>query len=203
MTIQLPSFNFIKVEETPVANNPLDCRNYALHSLDNDSKFVLNKVIYQSSLLNSETMATKIFVNLPVNDLQKSIGFFTKLGFTFNPQFTDETATCMIIGENIFAMLITKERFKEFTKKEICDATRSTEVLIALDAENREKVDEMVQKAVAAGGSTYADPKDYGWMYYHSFADLDGHQWELMYMDESAVPAAPAKESDITTTVNS
>ena len=148
-------------------------------------------------------MATKIFVNLPVNDLQKSIGFFTKLGFTFNPQFTDETATCMIIGENIFAMLITKERFKEFTKKEICDATRSTEVLIALDAENQEKVDEMVQKAVAAGGSTYADPKDYGWMYYHSFADLDGHQWELMYMDESAVPAAPAQEADITTTVYS
>lgn len=147
-------------------------------------------------------MAKKIFVNLPVSDLQQSIKFFAQLGFTFNPQFTDETATCMIIGDNIFAMLITKKRFQEFTKKEICDATRSTEVLIALDAESKEKVDEMVQKAVAAGGSTYADPKDYGWMYYHSFADLDGHQWELMYMDENAVPAAPAQEAEKAATVN-
>ena len=147
-------------------------------------------------------MPTKIFVNLPVNDLQKSIEFFTNLGFTFNPQFTDETATCMIIGENIFAMLITRARFQEFTKKEICDATRCTEVLLALDADSREKVDEMVQKAVAAGGTTYADPKDYGWMYYHSFADLDGHQWELMYMDESAVPTAPVQESELTTSAN-
>ena len=146
-------------------------------------------------------MATKIFVNLPVNNLQKSIDFFTKLGFMFNPQFTDETATCMIIGENIFAMLITRARFQEFTKKEICDATRCTEVLIALDAESRDKVNEMVQKAVDAGGSTYADPKDHGWMYYHSFADLDGHQWELMYMDESAVPADTAQHTE-TATVN-
>jgi uncharacterized protein len=108
----------------------------------------------------------------------------------------------MIIGENIFAMLITKQRFQEFTRKEICDATRSTEVLIALDAESREKVDEMVQKALAAGGSTYTEPKDYGWMYFHSFADTDGHQWELMYMDESAVAAAPAQEAELVTPVN-
>ena len=132
-------------------------------------------------------MATKIFVNLPVKDLNKSIEFFTKLGFSFNPQFTDEQATCMIIGENIFAMLMVEERFKDFTKKEICDAKKSTEVLIALDAESREKVDEIIKKAVAAGGSTYAEPQDHGWMYIHSFADLDGHQWEIAYMDESAL----------------
>ncbi|MBD0287378.1 MAG: VOC family protein, partial [Flavisolibacter sp.] len=133
-------------------------------------------------------MATKIFVNLPVKDLNKSIEFFTKLGFSFNPQFTDDQATCMIISENIFAMLLVEERFKDFTKKEICDATKSTEVLIALDADSREKVDELVQKAVEAGGSIYAEPQDHGWMYGHSFADLDGHQWEVLYMDESALP---------------
>ncbi|MBD0349751.1 MAG: VOC family protein [Bacteroidota bacterium] len=133
-------------------------------------------------------MATKIFVNLPVKDLNKSIEFFTKLGFSFNPQFTDDQATCMIISENIFAMLLVEERFKDFTKKEICDATKSTEVLIALDADSREKVDELVQKAVEAGGSIYAEPQDHGWMYGHSFADPDGHQWEVLYMDESALP---------------
>jgi len=133
-------------------------------------------------------MATKIFVNLPVKDLNKSIEFFTQIGFTFNPQFTDDTATCMIISENIFAMLLIEKKFKEFTKKEIADAKRTTEVLIALDAESKEKVDEIVQKAVRAGGSIYIEPQDHGWMYSHSFADLDGHQWELLYMDESAIP---------------
>ncbi len=135
-------------------------------------------------------MATKIFVNLPVKDLQKSIDFFTKLGFTFNPQFTDDKATCMIIGENIFAMLMVEERFRDFTKKPVSDAKSSTEVLLAIDVENRQKVDELVRTAVEAGASLYAEPQDYGWMYYHSFADLDGHQWELMYLDESAVPKA-------------
>lgn len=142
-------------------------------------------------------MATKIFVNLPVKNLQQSIDFFTKLGFTFNPQFTDEKATCMIIGENIFAMLIVEERFREFTKKPISDAHSSTEVLLALDAESREKVDEMVRIAVEAGGTTYAEPKDYGWMYYHSFADLDGHQWELAYMDETALPKDLTREQEL------
>lgn len=133
-------------------------------------------------------MASKIFVNLAVKDLKKSIVFFTKLGFTFNPQFTDESATCMIIAENIFAMLVTEERFKDFTKKEICNAHKNTEVLLAIDAETKEKVDEMVKNAVDAGGSIYMEPQDDGWMYGHSFADLDGHQWEIFYMDESAVP---------------
>ena len=133
-------------------------------------------------------MATKIFVNLPVKDLDKSIEFFTKLGFSFNPQFTDDKATCMIIADNIFAMLLVEQRFKDFTKKELCDAMKNTEVLIALDAENKEKVDEMVSNAVNAGGSIYMEPQDHGWMYGHSFADLDGHQWEILFMDEGAMP---------------
>lgn len=132
-------------------------------------------------------MATKIFVNLPVKDLKRSMDFFSSLGFTFNMQFTDEQAACMIIGENIFAMLLVEARFRDFTKKPVADATKSTEVLLALDAESREAVDEMVRRAVAAGGSVYADPMDHGWMYGHSFADPDGHQWEVMYMDEEAL----------------
>ncbi|WP_187262423.1 VOC family protein [Pontibacter beigongshangensis] len=133
-------------------------------------------------------MATKIFINLPVKDLNRSKEFFTKLGFGFNEQFTDEKAACLVIGENLFSMLLTEPFFKGFTKKEIADASKSTEVLIAIDVESREKVDEMVSKAVAAGGSVYMDPQDHGWMYQHSFADPDGHQWEVMYMDESAIP---------------
>ena len=133
-------------------------------------------------------MASKIFINLAVKDLKKSIDFFTKLGFSFNPQFTDEQATCMIVADNIFAMLVIEQRFKDFTKKEICNAHKNTEVLIAIDADSREKVDEMVKTAVDAGGSIYMEPQDHGWMYGHSFADLDGHQWEIMYLDESAIP---------------
>ncbi len=132
-------------------------------------------------------MANKIFVNLPVRDLNKSIDFFTKLGFTFNPQFTDETATCMIISEDIFVMLLTHKKFKTFTPKEICDATKSTEVLVCLSFESRGKVDEMVRNAVAAGGSTYNEPQDHGFMYGHGFQDVDGHIWELIYMEPSAI----------------
>ena len=132
-------------------------------------------------------MATKIFVNLPVKDLKKSIEFFTHLGYSFNPQFTDETATCMIISEDIYAMLLTHEKFKAFTPKEICDATKSSEVLICLSCDSRQQVDEMVSKAVAAGGTTYNQPQDHGFMYGHDYQDLDGHIWELMWMDPSAV----------------
>ncbi len=135
-------------------------------------------------------MATKIFVNLPVKDLKKSKQFFSELGFSFDPKFTDEKAACLIIGENIFAMLLTEPFFRTFTKKEIIDAKKETEVLLALDAESREKVNEMVKKAVQAGGSLYRDPEDHGWMYSHSFADLDGHQWEILWMDETAMPKA-------------
>jgi predicted lactoylglutathione lyase len=132
-------------------------------------------------------MATKIFVNLPVRDLNRAVELFTTLGFTFNQQFTDETATCMIVTDDIFVMLLTEEKFKTFTPKEICDAKKYTEALVALSLESRAKVDEMVRKAVAAGGSTYNEPQDYGFMYAHGFQDLDGHIWEPFYMDPSAV----------------
>ena len=130
-------------------------------------------------------MARKMFVNLPVKDLKKSIGFFMKLGFTFNPQFSDETATCMIVSEDIFVMLLTHDKFKSFTPKAICDATKSTEVLVCLSCESRENVDDMVRKAVDAGGTTYNQPQDHGFMYGHGFQDLDGHIWELIYMRSS------------------
>lgn len=134
-------------------------------------------------------MPSKIFVNLPVKDLQRSMNFFKALGFSFNMQFTDDKAACLIINDgSIYAMLLTEPMFKNFTKKDIADARKTTEVLIALDVESREQVDAMVKKAVEAGGSLYANPADHGWMYQHSFADPDGHQWELMYMDESKLP---------------
>ncbi|HET6807434.1 MAG TPA: VOC family protein [Nitrososphaera sp.] len=132
-------------------------------------------------------MATKIFVNLPVKDLNKTIEFFTKLGFTFNPQFTDENATCMIVGEDIFVMLLVEKFFKIFTKKEICDTIKDTEVIIALSAESREKVDQMINKVIEAGGRESREPQDHGWMYGRSFQDINGHLWEIIYMDESAV----------------
>jgi uncharacterized protein len=132
-------------------------------------------------------MATKIFVNLPVQDLQKSMEFFTKLQFTFNPQFTDETAACMVVGADSFVMLLTHDKFKMCTPTAICDATKSTEVLVALSTESRDKVDDMVCKAVAAGGTTYSEPQDHGFMYGHSFQDLDGHIWEVFSMEPSAI----------------
>lgn len=130
-----------------------------------------------------------IFVNLPVRDLARSKRFFEALGFGFNPQFTDDTAACMVISETIFAMLLTHEKFATFTPKKgsICDAKQSTEVLIALSRENRAAVDDIVKKAVAAGGTTFSDPQDHGFMYAHAFQDLDGHVWEVMWMDPAAV----------------
>jgi uncharacterized protein len=132
-------------------------------------------------------MAQMIFVNLPVKDLKKSMAFFAALGYTFNPQFTDETAACMVISEHIYTMLLTHPKFKEFTPRVICDATKSTEVLICLSCDSRDQVDDLVAKAVAAGGATHAEPKDYGFMYQHSYQDLDGHIWELVYMQPDAV----------------
>lgn len=133
-------------------------------------------------------MVTKIFLNLPVRDLQRAITFFTQLGFSFNPKFTDDKATCLIIGENIYAMLITEAFYKTFTEKEICDASKSSEVLISVLVESREKVDEMIEKVKKAGGSEYMEAKDYGWMYHRSFLDLDNHHWEVFFMDESQMP---------------
>ena len=135
-------------------------------------------------------MPTKTFVNLPVRNLNKSVEFFTKLGYKFNPQFTDETATCMIVAGDIFVMLLTHAKFQEFTPKPICDATKSTEVLVCLSCDSKEAVDDLVKKALAAGGKTHAEPKDYGFMYQHGYMDLDGHIWELIHMDPAAVPPA-------------
>lgn len=132
-------------------------------------------------------MSTKIFVNLPVKNLDASKAFFGALGYTFNPQFTDHTAACMVISDDIFAMLLTEEKFREFTPKAISDAKHSTEVLIALSCESREQVHDLVRRAVAAGGKTYSEPKDYGFMVQHGFEDLDGHIWEVMWMDPGHV----------------
>ncbi|MDQ3015919.1 MAG: VOC family protein [Bacteroidota bacterium] len=133
-------------------------------------------------------MAKQIFLNLPVKDLQKSISFFTNLGFTFNPQFTDENATCMIIGENINVMLLVEKFFQTFTKKEIANAHQTTEAIIAISVDSRDKVDQMVQNATDAGGSSHREVKDHGWMYEHGFQDLDGHLWEVLYIDETQSP---------------
>jgi uncharacterized protein len=131
-------------------------------------------------------MATKIFVNLPVRDLNKSVAFFAKLGFSFNAQFTDESATCMIVGEDIFIMLLVEKFFKTFTHKGLCDATSCTEVIVSLSSDSRESVDEMIRKAVAAGATTPSESKEYGFMYQHGFQDLDGHLWEIFFMESSA-----------------
>ncbi len=133
-------------------------------------------------------MVNRIYVNLPVKDLKRSMEFFSKLGFSYNEQFTNDKAACLILGVNFYAMLLQEDFFKTFTKKEISDANKTTEVLIALDLNSRKEVDEMVAKAVKAGGTIYRDPDDHGWMYGHSFADLDGHQWEVGYMDLNAIP---------------
>jgi predicted lactoylglutathione lyase len=135
-------------------------------------------------------MASQIFVNLPVKDLDRSIKFFTALGFTFNLQFTDDTATCMVVDENIFVMLLTHAKFQTFTPKPICDATKATEVLVCLSLGSRAEVEAMVGKAVAAGGTTYNEPQDHGFMYQHGFEDRDGHIWELVHMVTETANAA-------------
>ncbi len=132
-------------------------------------------------------MATMIFVNLPVKDLNKSITFFTKLGYKFDERFTDDKATCMIVDEGINVMLVSEPFFQTFTEKEICDATKTTETIISLSAESKEKVDELTRRAVLAGGKASHEPKDYGWMYQHGFQDPDGHLWELIYMDMNKI----------------
>ncbi len=143
-------------------------------------------------------METQIFVNLPVKDLNRSIGFFTKLGYTFNPDFTNEQGACMVISEHIYAMLLVEEFFQTFTKKPVADATKTTEVLLCLSAESREKVDDLVNKAVAAGGTAPNPKQDHGWMYGWGYQDLDGHLWEVAYMDMSAMnqPAATTQTAN-------
>jgi predicted lactoylglutathione lyase len=129
----------------------------------------------------------QVFINLPVKDLNKSVEFFTKLGYTFNPQFTNENATCMIISENIYAMLLVEKFFATFTPKKIIDAKTNVESLTALNCKSREAVNEIVEKALAAGGKKYNEPQDHGFMYQWGFEDLEGHIWEHFWMDPSFV----------------
>lgn len=133
-------------------------------------------------------MTQQIYVNLPVKDLERSKAFFSSLGYTFNPQFSNDQGACMVISDTIYVMLLTEPFFQGFTKKPVADASKTTEVLICLSCTSRAHVDELVAKAVKAGGTTPNPVQDHGFMYGHGYADLDGHQWELMYMDPNATP---------------
>ncbi len=130
----------------------------------------------------------QIFVNLPVEDLDEAVAFFTELGFEFDPRFTDENATCMIVGEDSFVMLLTRPFFEGFIPgREVPDETTS-EVLVAVSVQSRSAVDKMIEQAEAAGGSEYREAQDHGWMYSRAFTDVDGHVWEVMHSDESQMP---------------
>ena len=133
-------------------------------------------------------MARKLFVNLPVRDLKRSVDFFSKLGFTFDPKFTDDHGTCMIVSDEAFVMLLVANRFADFTKKKICDTSTHTEALLSISCESRGEVDELVNKAIAAGGKHAMEPQDHGFMYGWSFYDPDGHHWEVFWMDPGANP---------------
>ena len=136
---------------------------------------------------STPTKPRKLFVNIPVSDLQRSIDFFEALGFTFNTHFTDATGTCMLVGEDAYFMLLTHDRFVGFSERPMSDVRTQTSALFALSAGSREEVDAMVATAVAAGGSHAVDPQDHGFMYGWSFYDLDGHHWEVFWMDPSFV----------------
>ena len=131
--------------------------------------------------------ARKLFVNLAVRDLNRSKEFFTKLGFEFDPRFTDENATCMLVGEDAYVMLLTEPFFRKFTRKGLCDTQLHSEALCALSCESRAEVDDFVKKAIAAGGKHAMEPQDQGFMYGSSFYDLDGHHWEVFWMDPKAL----------------
>lgn len=133
-------------------------------------------------------MKTKIFLNLPVKDLNKAITFFNELGFATNPKFTNEKGACIVISENINIMILVEEFYKTFTDKKICDSNTASEVLISISLTSRKQVDEMMEKAVKAGGTDYNRANDYEWMYQRTFLDLDGHHWEIFFMDESQIP---------------
>lgn len=138
-------------------------------------------------------MATKIFVNLPVKDLDRSVAFFKALGYGNNPQFTDETAACIVISKDIYAMLLTHDKFREFTRNEIADATETTEVLTCLAVDSRGEVDRIVDAALRHGAAVAREPLDYGFMFHRSFHDPDGHVWEIVWMDEAAMQEQVAK----------
>lgn len=136
-------------------------------------------------------MIRQIFVNLPIRDMQRTQAFFKALGLSFDPRFTNDQGACLQIAPNIYAMLLVEPFFQGFTKLPVADARKCTEVLIALSCDSRAEVDQRVAQAVAAGGTTPNAPVDHGFMYQHGFADLDGHQWEVFWMDESAAPQQP------------
>lgn len=129
----------------------------------------------------------KLFVNIPVHDVQRSIRFFEALGFAFNPQFTDSTATCMLVGADAYFMLLTRDKFASFSKRPTGDPRKETSALFSISVASRTEVDEMVAKAVKAGGTHAADAQDHGFMYGWSFYDIDGHHWEVFWMDPSAI----------------
>ena len=129
----------------------------------------------------------KVFVNLPVKDLKRSVEFFTKLGYTFNPQFTDDNATCMILGKDLFVMLLTEKFFKSFNGKEITDTSKANEVLTCMSCDSRQQIDDLVAKARAAGAKVPRTAQDHGFMYAHGYEDLDGHTWELVHMTGAPV----------------
>jgi uncharacterized protein len=133
-------------------------------------------------------MPRQIFVNLPIRNMERSKAFFTSLGFAFNPQFTNEQGACMVVDDNIFVMLLVEPFFQTFTRKPVADASKGTEVIVCLSCASRDEVDEFVRKAIAAGGTSPNPPQDHGFMYGHGFTDLDGHVWELAYMDPNAAP---------------
>jgi predicted lactoylglutathione lyase len=138
-------------------------------------------------MATTSSTSRKLFVNLPVRDLKKSKDFFGALGFTFNPQFTDDNAACMVLSEDGFVMLLQEPYFKTFTTRAIADARQQTGGIYALSCTSRADVDDLLKKALAAGGATAMPSKDYGFMYSNSFYDLDGHHWEVLWMDPSAV----------------
>jgi predicted lactoylglutathione lyase len=129
----------------------------------------------------------KLFVNLAVADLTKTKAFFSKLGFEYNPQFTDDNAACMIVSEEAYFMLLKEEFFQGFTKRKICDTRTHSEGLFAVSCDSRAEVDELVDTALGAGGKAATEPQDHGFMYVRTFYDLDGHHWEVMWMDAAAV----------------
>ena len=133
-------------------------------------------------------MARKIFVNLPIKSMERSQAFFKSLGFSFNPQFTNDKGACMVVADDIFVMLLVEPFFQTFTRKPIADATKTTEAILCLSCDSRAEVDDFVKKALAAGGTAPNPPQDHGFMYGHGFTDLDGHIWELAYMDPNAKP---------------
>jgi uncharacterized protein len=133
-------------------------------------------------------MSHKLFVSLPIKDLDRTVTFFKGLGFTFNPKFTGENAACMLIGEAAYAMMLVESFFKTLTKKQICDTATHVEGAYGISCETRDEVDAMWTKALAGGGKDGGPPEDHGFMYSRSFEDLDGHHWEVVWMDPKSAP---------------